>query len=312
LWAVSELRLDPTNPRLGFALRKRGTTATDKELHEMLWDLDTVKALYQSVFQNGGLIDDPIIHADGTVIEGNLRTVVLRELHKKFDKDARWAKVYVKVLPEAVTDEQIMLLLGELHIEGKIEWRAFDQAEYVWKMNKEFGKTYDWLSNHLRWARGKLAQKIAAYQETKAYMERTSDPQGANRFSHFEEFMKKKPLRDMREADPRFMERFGKWVIDGKIPDANSVRDLPEIMNNPQALKVLEKNGVERARQVLYAENPALTSNLYSAIDRASEELESIPLNEIKELQAGDAARIEKIRRLKEALRGIEQYIGKT
>ena len=83
-------------------------------------------------------------------------------------------------------------------------------------------------------------------------------------------------------------------------------------MNNPQALKVLEKNGVERARQVLYAENPALTSNLYSAIDRASEELESIPLNEIKELQAGDAARIEKIRRLKEALRGIEQYIGKN
>src|SRR5216684_481294 len=79
LWAVSELSLDPTNPRLGFALRKRGTTATDKELHEMLWDLDTVKALYQSVFQNGGLIDDPIIHADGTVIEGNLRTVVLRE-----------------------------------------------------------------------------------------------------------------------------------------------------------------------------------------------------------------------------------------
>ncbi len=83
-------------------------------------------------------------------------------------------------------------------------------------------------------------------------------------------------------------------------------------VKNPQALKALEKSSIVRARQVLYAENPALTSNLYAAIDRAAQELESIPLNEIKELQAGDAARIEKIRRLKEAIHGVEQYIGKN
>src|SRR5437660_995249 len=117
-------------------------------------------------------------------------------------------------------DVQISLLLGELHIAGKIEWRAFDQAEYVWKMNKVFGKTYDFLATHLRWSRSKLSQKISAYEETKAYLERTGDPQGINRFSHFEEFMKKKPLRDRREQDPSFMEQFGKWVQDGKFPDS--------------------------------------------------------------------------------------------
>lgn len=309
-WSVSKLKLDATNPRLQFALRRTAMAASDHELHQLLWDLDQVKALYQSIYQNGGLIEDPIVRSDGTVVEGNCRTVALRELQKKYDKDPRWSRVFVRVLPDAVTPEQIMLLLGELHIAGKIEWRAFDQAEYVWRMNKEFGKTYDYLAAHLRWSRSKLAQKIAAYEEAKAYVSRTSDPQGINRFSHFEEFMKKKPLRDRRDSEPKFMERFSNWVLTGKFPDAKDVRDLPEIMGNSESLEALEKDGVQKARAVLYAENPALTSNLYSAVDRAAEELESIAFNELKALQAGDNARIEKLRRLQKALKGIEQYVG--
>jgi len=35
-----------------------------------------------------------------------------------------------------VTDEQLTMLLGELHIAGRIEWRAFEQAEYVWKITR--------------------------------------------------------------------------------------------------------------------------------------------------------------------------------
>src|SRR2546425_9045199 len=98
LWAVSKLKLDPTNPRMQFALRKTAMAASDRELHELLWDLDQVKSLYQSVYQNGGLIEDPIVRSDATVVEGNCRTVVLRELQKKYDKDQRWSKVYVRVL----------------------------------------------------------------------------------------------------------------------------------------------------------------------------------------------------------------------
>jgi len=50
-------------------------------------------------------------------------------------------------------------------------------------MHKLYGKTYDYLANHLRWSRAKLAQKIGAYEEAKAYINRTGDPQGINRFS---------------------------------------------------------------------------------------------------------------------------------
>src|SRR5206468_9835190 len=76
LWPVGKLRLDPGNQRLQYALRKFGLAATDEELHDMLWGLDQVKALYLSVLQNGGLIEDPIVKEDGTVVERNCRTVV--------------------------------------------------------------------------------------------------------------------------------------------------------------------------------------------------------------------------------------------
>jgi hypothetical protein len=312
LWKVADLRLDPKNQRLGFLLRthKKGAPATDKELHEMLWDIDQVKDLYQSIYQNGGLIEDPIIHEDGLVVEGNCRTVCLRQLCVKFPKDERFRQVYVRVLPGDVTEEQLMLLLGELHVAGKIEWRAFDQAEYVWKMNKVFGKNYDYLASHLRWSRSKLVQKIAAYEESKAYIERTGDPQGTNRFSHFEEFMKKKELRERRDADPAFVRQFGEWVYQGKLPDSKDVRHLAEILANDEARKKFEKQGIREAQAVLYNTNPSLVSNLYSVVDQAAQELENASLVEITALQNGDTARLGKLRRLVRAVRNLEKFSG--
>src|SRR5262245_65488321 len=85
LWPVEKLQLDPKNQRLGYLLRqhKKAPTVSDKELHKMLWDIDQVKSLHQSVYQNGGLLEDPVVRVDGTVVEGNCRTVVMRELRKR-------------------------------------------------------------------------------------------------------------------------------------------------------------------------------------------------------------------------------------
>lgn len=309
---VDKLQLDPGNQRLAFLLRKRkhGAPVSDEELHKLLWEMDSVKALFQSILQNGGLLEDPVARTDGKVVEGNCRTVALREIRKKYPDDERFENVYVRILPTDVTDEQISLLLGELHIAGKIEWRAFDQAEYVWRMNKVFAKTYDFLATHLRWSRSKLSQKIAAYEETKNYLEHNDDPQGINRFSHFEEFMKKKPLRDRREQETDFMGQFGEWIFDGKLPDSKDVRMLPAILENTEALAKLEDEGIRAARQVLERTNPSISSNLYGTIDQMVSELESISLQEITALQKGDAPRVEKFGRLAKALQRIEEISG--
>jgi len=309
--AIEWLKLDPLNPRLSYALpqlRKDGKLGTDDEIHELLWGLDPVKDLYQSVFQNGGLLEDPIVRKNGSVVEGNCRTVVLRELHKKYPTDQRFADLYVQILPPNATDEQVASLLGELHIAGRIEWGAYEQAEYVWHMHKGFGKTYDFLASHLRWSRSKIAQKISAYEETKAYLSETRDPQGIKRFSHFEEFMKKRALRERRERDPKFMEDFRKWVKAGKFPDSRDVRILPDILDNPKALDVLRKSTIQAAESVLNREDPSRSSDLYFSVDETIRQLRNIPLAEIKELEAGNRTKRDKLSELHKALEEVADF----
>jgi hypothetical protein len=305
---IGFVQLDPLNQRLSYLIRRRSLGATDHELHRTLWDLDPVKDLYNSIYQNGGLIQDPIVRQNGTVVEGNCRTVCVRELHIKYPDDPRWQQIYVQLLPAEVTDEQLTMLLGELHIAGRIEWRAFEQAEYVWKMNKTYGKTYDFLASHLRWSRSKLAQKIAAYEETKTYIEETADPDGINRFSHFEEFMKKVELRQKREDEPGFMREFRRWVGEGKFPDAKDVRDLPDILGGDKALEAFEEGGARAAKQVLHQHNPSLGSNLWATIDRAAQELLSMPLLEIEDLKNANESKLNKLRILQSALRKVAQH----
>jgi hypothetical protein len=305
---LDSLRLDPENQRISYVIRQQGRAGSDEELHSILWELDPVKDLFNSIFQNGGLIQDPIVRRDGLVVEGNCRTVALRQLREKYPEDPRWQRIFVQVLPQEVTEEQLTMLLGELHIAGKIEWRAFEQAEYVWKMNKRFSKTYDFLAAHLRWSRSKLAQKIAAYEETKSYLAETADPAGIHRFSHFEEFMKKSELRELRERDPSFMRKFRNWVAEGRFPDAKDVRDLPAILANENVLAAFETGGAREARTVLQDRNPSLASNLWATVDRAVSELRSIPLIEIQDLKSGHPAKVKKLQDLSAALKLVGDH----
>jgi hypothetical protein len=308
LMHVKGLKLDPHNPRLSYTLRAHGTIATDQDLHKILWKQDAVKDLYESILNNGGLIEDPIVRRDGIVVEGNCRTVALRELGKKYPEDKRFERVFVKTLPEDVTDEQLMMLLGELHVAGKIRWGAYEEAEYVWTMQNIYNKTYDYLAAHLRWTRSKISQKIFAYEETRKYIEETGDKQGVNRFSHFEEFMKKKELRDKREKDSSFMKEFRRWVFDGKLKDAKDVRDLPEILENDAALAKFKAGDMIGAKQLLYEANPSMVSSLYSIIDQAVHELRSIPLSELEDLRNGATAKIQKLRDLYHAVQNVAKH----
>jgi hypothetical protein len=308
LVTVEWLKLDPANQRLSYKLRLHGVFAKDEDLQKLLWKQDAVKELYDSVKNNGGLIDDPIARRDGTVVEGNCRTVVLRQLRKDLPKDGRFEKVYVRLLPDNVTDEQLMMLLGELHVAGKIRWGAYEEAEYVWKMHNVFHKTYEYLVSHLRWSKSKLSQKIIAYEETKKYLEQTGDPQGATRFSFFEEFMKKKELRERYNKDQGVLKEFGQWIFNGLLKEALDVRDLPAIIANPEAFGKFKKGNLGAAKHVLYAANPSLVSGLYSVIDEATSQLRNIPLTELEDLRDGAAAKIQKIKELKDAIEKVAKH----
>jgi hypothetical protein len=305
---VDWLKLDPNNQRLGYQLtllKKEGRGNTDKEIQDLLWKIDAVKELYQSVLQNGGLIEDPFVMSDGLVIEGNSRTVVMRKLHKDFPGDERFANLFVRILPHGATNEQIITLIGEMHIAGKIKWDAYEEAEYMYKMHNDYAKTYDFLVAHLRKSRSKITQYLLAYEETKKYLNEYNDPNGIRRFTHFDEFMKKKELRDRIEKNPEFMKDFRKWVYEGKFPDSRDVRKLPEILNNSKAFEIFKKNSTQAAEMVLNKENPTRNSDLYFSIGETTKQLLNIPLAEIKELEAGNSTKLKILSDLNKALKEV-------
>ena len=177
-------------------------------------------------------------------------------------------------------------------------------------MSKQFGKTYDFLCSHLRWPRSKVAQKIAAYEETKIYLAESGDPQGINRFSHFEEFMKKKELRDKRDADPQFMKTFRKWVLEGKFPDAKDIRMLPDVLASDRALKEFERKDIRASERVLNETDPSRSSDFYFSIDQTTRQLRSTPLSEINDLKSGNSAKAGKLRELNKALMDLAKIAG--
>jgi len=312
LWSTSELRLDPANPRVGSLLPRKGRRRkpSQRELERRLWGLPQVRALARSIQQNGGLLEDPLARHDGILVEGNCRTVALRMLQRDHPGDQRFARVHVRVLPRDVTEVQIALLLGDLHIAQKIPWRGYDQAAYVWRMHQVHGADEEFLATHLRWSREKLANKLAAYEETLAYGERTGEIAVHERFPLFEELMGRPALRERRAEDPQFMERFGRWVQEGRLTTTREVRDLSHVLADGDARGLFEAEGMPAARRRLDELDPTRDSGLYWYIHCAAQKLESMPLREVEAVRSGAAPRVELLRRLARALVRVEEVTG--
>lgn len=312
LWSTGDLRLDPANPRVRslFPRRKGRRQPSQRELQRRLWGLPQVRALAKSILQNGGLLEDPLVRHDGTLVEGNCRTVALRMLRRDRPEDERFARVHVRVLPPDVTEVQIALLLGDLHIAQKIPWRGYDQAAYIWRMHRTHGADEEFLATHLRWSREKLAHKLAAYAETEAYAERTGEEAAHERFPLFEELMSRPALRRRREEDPRFMELFGRWIEQGLLTVARDVRDLPEVLADPDVRARFEAEGMPAARRLLDERDPSRDSGLYWHVQHAARKLETMPLDEIEAVRSGANPRLELLRRLARALARLEKITG--
>src|SRR2546421_6127758 len=104
------------------------------------------------------------------------------------------------------------------------------------------------------------------------------------------------------------MKNFREWVKEGKFPDAKDVRDLPEILDMDKALEAFEYGGTQSAKSVLHERNPSLVSSFWATIDRAVEELRSVPLLEVEDLKKGHKSKVTKLRELHAALQSVAEH----
>jgi hypothetical protein len=305
---VEKCRLDPRNPRIQYVIGQRASGAvTEAELDAIMWEKEAVKALAQSIYQNGGVYEHIVVQRDGDnyiVREGNSRTVACRHLLENDPSDLRFQTLPAMIFDVELTAEDLAVLLADMHVAGKIRWDAYEQAKHVHDLSVIYGKTYDWLSNHLRLSKSKIQELLSAYRATTEYLDVHPGAENVKKFSIFQELMRKRELRDRFNNDLSFKGSLHQWLSQERITDSKQIRDLPLVLKNPEAVKALDKSGFEAANRILIDNDPALQSELFHAVKIATEKLRGTPASEIQDI-AGNAQKIIMLRNLNRAIEDL-------
>jgi hypothetical protein len=310
---VDKCDLDPANPRIQYLIGQRGAGLTQNELDELIWGKDAVKALADSIKQNGGVYEAVIAQRRGDrllIREGNCRTVSCRHLLEQFPNDTRFMTMPAMIFDVDLSEEDLAVLLADMHVAGKIRWDAYEQAKHVHDLFTTYGKTYDWLSSHLRLSRSKIAELLSAYKATTDYLAAQPGASNVRKFSMFQEVMKKKELRQRYADDVHFKQRFFKWLLEERITDPKQVRDLPAVLENVEATRALEAEGFPAAAKVLIRDDPSLESNVFWAVKSATEALKATPASDIQDLKSGNPQKVIMLRNLHRAIEDLSTLAG--
>lgn len=216
------LRYYPENPRVYSIVHRNGDDEPDQEIieHE-LQKMDHVKQLVQAIKQNGGLTDPLLVRGiDRVVLEGNSRLAAYRLLSK--NNPVQWGQVKCDVIEVEIDDVEVTTLLSHYHIIGRKSWDPFEQAGMFWRWHCE-GVSLDDISQRVDEI-GISSKKIRHWIEVYSMMvyHNDTDP---SRWSYYDEFIKSREIKKVREEHPEIAKVFVKKVKKGEIGKAVDVRD---------------------------------------------------------------------------------------
>jgi len=296
---LDQVTLDPHNPRIAntvsISISDEGE-ALQRKLEALLWEDADVRDLYRQVLINKGLVERIIVRQDGSVVEGNCRTVVYRKLRAKQPSERRWHTIPARLLPSDIGDRDVAILLGEMHVAGKNTWTPFEKAGHVYRMHNDFALVQDEIALRLRMSKSKVNQLIRAFDMMKnKYLPKYPGPASSRKFSYFEELFKKPPLREWVTSTPGAEDLFVGWVGKGKLDQGVQVRELSSILEDEDAVKALTLEGFAAAQRLLAEDNPAVTSKLFRRMVDMTEALRKAQLDDIQRVRKSGSSKARKI-----------------
>jgi hypothetical protein len=312
---LDNVLLDPTNPRVAntIAASHHGDgDAMQAELRDILWSDSDVHDLYRSIQSNRGLIERIIVRSNMVVAEGNCRTVVYRKLRENFRDDPTWQTIPARVLPADISDRQVAILLGELHVGGKNKWSAFEKAGHIHQLFTLFGMVQEEIAKLLKTSKTSVNHNIRAFDAMKnKYLVAFPGPGAVRKFSYFLELFNKPELRDWITHSPESLDDFVQWVGTGKISQGQHVRELKDIVSNPRALAAFDQQGREAAMKILKQDRPELSSPLFKLMLEMTLALDDARLDDIQRVRKDDSESARAIvRGLNEALARFVDLCG--
>lgn len=183
-------------------------------------------------------------------------------------------------LPKDVPERAIAMLMAAYHVAGKTKWPAFAKGDQIYRLVKELGYTPEQVADDLRNMTTKeIEQSIEAYEylvnEVMPHAGKGSGEQFLDeKWSHALEFVSSRKLGDMRK-DPHVRRTLAKLLVKDQIKGAE-VRELPKILKNKRALKVLKKEGFTDAKEFMKKVDPTIDNSELRHIKKLTDKIKKM------------------------------------
>ena len=283
----NSVKLDPTNPRVGFSMRQ----LAEGERNEgacvlLLTSQEDTEALRRSIVASNGIQEPIYVRADGRVAEGNRRVVALRATQEEFPDDPRFSKMPAWLIPETTPEHIVQDLLNEIHLGSVRGWAPYERALQMQSL-VDGGLIEDEIAERYRMTTREVRQQLAAVEfMDRLYFPITADPTDAEhrtKFSYFLEFFKNGRIQEHLDSIPDLPERFARWVRDGRIDTGARVRRLPRILDSAEATRLLDVIGFDAADEYLAKQHPE-EQELYVLLERTRTRIAAMTVTELMEL----------------------------
>jgi hypothetical protein len=303
----SDVKLDPTNPRVGFSMRQ----LAEDERNEgacvlLLTSQEDTEALRRSIVASNGVQGPIYLRSDGRVAEGNRRVVALRAAQEEFPGNPRFSKMPAWLIPEQTPEHVIQDLLNEVHLGSVRGWAPYERALQM-RALVEGGLIEDEIAERYRMTPREVRQQLAAVEfMDRLYFPITSDPTDPEhraKFSYFLEFYKNGRIQAHNQSVPDLQERFARWVRDARIDTGARVRRLPRILDSKEATRLLDVVGFEAADEYLAKQHPE-EQELYAVVERTRRRLALMTVTELVQLR-GSEERKDILKSLREELSSV-------
>lgn len=210
------------NPRVYSVLRENGNdNPSQHDIETLMRKEEHVKELRVQIEQNGGLIEPLIVVLRGdtyVAVEGNSRLAAYRILAD--GNPTKWSKVPVMILPETITDNELFIYVGTIHLVKKKDWTVYEQAAYVYRQKQLLNCPDSTLAKQVGLSSATVKKYISVY----TFMVESGDTVQSH-WNYYEQYVTNKGIKGYRDHYPEMDDMIVGQIKSGKISQAKDIRD---------------------------------------------------------------------------------------
>lgn len=298
---IDLIDLDPENPRIGYwtdnQIKKEFTQ--DEIAFALREKSDDINRLKLNIEVHEGIMNPIWVYRKGnrfSVIDGNTRLEIFRDLNKKYPQKECYEKIPCEILPQKTNDRTKNFIRLLQHLRGINDWEVYERARMLYILWEKKGYTEEDLQSQTKLNRSQIKKWIEAYKNmTNQFLSKYGTQSDAlSKFSYFVEYENPKIKQGMDDVKLSIKD-FCSWVGTGEIRRAQDVRNLRKIFEDKKAKEKLVQCGYKCAVDELSLVKPGVSSKLFEVVEDVIHRLKGMPRSEEEEIIEGDNSQKQKL-----------------